>query len=218
MPEGPSMVILKEELRILEGKKILEATGNSKIDTSLLINRKVRFKTWGKHFLIFLPKNTVRIHFLMFGSYSINEQTKPDKSLRLCLRFRNGAVYFYSCAIKFLEDEPDNIYDWSADVMNDNWNAAKARKKLKAIPETMVSDAMLDQQIFAGVGNIIKNEVLYRIKIHPESLAGKLPPLKLSQLVKEARQYSFDFYEWKKVFQLKKHWLAHTKKTCLRCN
>ena len=218
MPEGPSMVILKEAVAAFEGKKILEATGNSKIDKSLLINRKVTFKTWGKHFLICLPKNTVRIHFLMFGSYSINEQTKPDRSLRLCLRFKNGTIYFYTCAVKFLEDDPDKIYDWSADVMNDDWDSTKARKKLKAIPGTLVCDALLDQQIFAGVGNIIKNEVLYRTKIHPETAIRNLPPRKLSQMIKEARQYSFDFFEWKKIFQLKKHWLAHTKKICLRCN
>ena len=52
--------------------------------------------------------------------------------------------------------------------MNENWNAAKARKKLKAIPKTLVCDALLDQTIFAGVGNIIKNEVLFRIKVHPK--------------------------------------------------
>lgn len=212
------MVILKEALADFEGKKILEATGNSKIDKSLLINRKVNFKTWGKHFLVCLPKNTLRVHFLMFGSYSINEQTKPDSRLRLSLRFKNGSVYFYSCAIKFLEDDPDNVYDWSADVMNENWDATKARKKLKAMPGTLVCDVLLDQKVFSGVGNIIKNEVLYRTKIHPETPTGNLPPRKLMQMIKEARQYSFDFFEWKKIFQLKKHWLAHTKKKCLRCN
>ena len=34
----------------------------------------------------------------------------------------------------------------------------------------------------------------------------------------QARQYSFDFLEWKKAFVLKKHWLAHTKRTCPRCD
>ena len=67
------------------------------------------------------------------------------------------------------------------------------------------------------VGNIIKNEVLYRIKLHPENRIRHLPPAKLSALVKEARNYSFDFLEWKKEFTLKKHWLAHTKKSCMRC-
>ncbi|HRO68823.1 MAG TPA: hypothetical protein PK951_00545 [Chitinophagaceae bacterium] len=39
----------------------------------------------------------------------------------------------------------------------------------------MVCDALLDQEIFSGVGNIIKNEVLYRIRVHPESLIGDIP-------------------------------------------
>ncbi|MER3465444.1 MAG: endonuclease, partial [Chitinophagaceae bacterium] len=39
----------------------------------------------------------------------------------------------------------------------------------------MVNDALLDQEIFSGVGNIIKNEVLYRIEVHPLSTIGALP-------------------------------------------
>ncbi|HYC85983.1 MAG TPA: hypothetical protein VEB86_12215 [Chryseosolibacter sp.] len=71
--------------------------------------------------------------------------------------------------------------------------------------------------MFSGVGNIIKNEVLFRIGVHPDSTVAALPPRKLSALVHEARNYSFDFYKWKKVFQLKKHWLIFTKKKCGRC-
>lgn len=82
----------------------------------------------------------------------------------------------------------------------------------------MVCDALLDQEVFGGAGNIIKNEVLYRVRIHPESRIHKLPPRKLTALVTETRNYSFDFLEWKKEFTLRKHWLAHTKKTCLRCD
>ena len=78
--------------------------------------------------------------------------------------------------------------------------------------------ALLDQDVFGGVGNIIKNEVLFRIRVHPESKIGALPPRKLTQLIDEARNYSFDFLKWKKAFELRKHWLAHTKKTCPRCH
>ena len=219
MPEGPSIVILKELLQPFKGKKILEASGNSKIDIPSFINKKILdFKSWGKHFLICLPDTTIRIHFLLFGTYSVNEQTKPDRSLRLKLTFKNGSIYFYTCAIRLFEENLDDVYDWTADVMNDNWNASKAKKKLKASPEMLACDALLDQNIFAGVGNIIKNEVLFRIKVHPESLVGKLPPKQMNLLIKEARNYSFDFLEWKKAYVLKKHWLAHTKKTCVRCN
>jgi endonuclease-8 len=102
--------------------------------------------------------------------------------------------------------------------MNENWNPKKAYKTLSTVPDKMICDTLLEQDIFSGVGNIIKNEVLYRVKIHPESLTGKVPPRKLKEIIDEARIYSFEFLEWKKKYELKKHWLAHTKKTCLRCD
>ena len=86
------------------------------------------------------------------------------------------------------------------------------------MPEVLACDALLDQNVFAGVGNIIKNEVLFRIAIHPLSLVGALPVRKLRELVEQARQYSWDFLEWKRAFVLRKHWLVHNKGTCPRCD
>ncbi|MBS1663701.1 MAG: endonuclease [Bacteroidetes bacterium] len=215
MPEGPSIVILKEEVQQFSGKKILEAGGNTKIDLAGIAGSKVTaFKSWGKHFLIILPKLTIRIHFMLFGSYSIDEKTKAKP--RLHLRFKNGDLYFYACSVKLLPGDINSHYDWSGDVMNDAWDPKKARKKLKAHPDELAADALLDQDIFAGVGNIIKNEVLFRIRIHPESRVGSIPPRKLTELIKEARNYSFDFLKWKKAFVLRKHWLAHAKNVCPR--
>jgi endonuclease-8 len=102
--------------------------------------------------------------------------------------------------------------------MSEHWDPQLALKRLRAQPDTLVCDALLDQDLFAGVGNIIKNEVLFRIHVHPLSTVGALPARKLRELVAEARNYSFDFLEWKKAFVLKKHWLAHTKRTCPRCH
>ena len=62
-----------------------------------------------------------------------------------------------------------------------------------------------------------KNEVLFRIKVHPLSKLGKLPPKKLKALVDETVNYAYDFLKWKKAYVLKKNWLAHTKRTCPRC-
>lgn len=218
MPEGPSIVILKEEVESFVNKTVKHASGNStKIDFSKLRNKKiVAFKSWGKHFLVCFKGHTLRIHFLLFGSYRINEA--KDSEPRLHLSFAKGQLNFYACSVQELKGTPDEIYDWSADVMNKAWDPAKAKAKLKAKSEMLVCDALLNQDIFSGVGNIIKNEVLYRIKVHPESKVGKLPARKLNEMIKEAVNYSFDFLEWKKKFTLKKHWLAHTKKHCKRCN
>ena len=217
MPEGPSIVILKEEVQSFKGRKVIEVGGNSKIDQSRLLNKKViDFKSWGKHFLICFDKFSLRVHFLLFGTYRINE-LKPNSNIRLQLKFSNGELNFYAAAIRFIEEDLDEIYDWTADVMNDTWDPKAARKKLKLNPELLACDALLDQTIFSGSGNIIKNEVLFRIKVHPLSKVGKLPPSRLKALIDEARNYSFDFLKWKKQFVLKKNWLAHTKRTCPRC-
>jgi endonuclease-8 len=143
---------------------------------------------------------------------------KKATPVRLSLQFKNGEINFYACSLKIFYEDPNDVYDWVADVMNENWNASKAKKKLKEIPDTLVADALLNQNIFAGVGNIIKNEVLWRIKVHPKTKVGNLPPKKLNELIKEARNYSFDFLKWKKAYVLKKHWCIHTKKICPRCN
>jgi len=217
MPEGPSIVILKEQAAEFAGKKILRAEGNTKLDKARLVNQRiVALRSWGKHFLIELPELTVRIHFLLFGSYRIDE--RKDAPPRLSLGFAKGReLNFYSCSVRYIEQPLDGVYDWSADVMSDRWDAAKARKKLRALPHMLVCDALLNQDIFAGVGNIIKNEVLFRIRVHPLSTIGALPAPKLRELVEQARQYSFDFLAWKKAYVLKKHWLAHTKSICPRC-
>jgi len=217
MPEGPSLVIIKEALLQFKGKKILHASGNAKIDMSLLENKKITdIKTWGKHLLICCKDVAVRIHLMMWGSYRINERKETQP--RLSLQFENGEINFYNTATKLIEGDLNKIYDWSADVLSDEWDEKKTKKKLKAIPEKNICDALLDQNIFAGVGNIIKNEVLFRICVHPESVVGALPKKQLDELIKEARNYSFDFLRWKKEYTLRKHWCIYTKKKCPRCN
>ncbi len=213
MPEGPSIIIAKERFRELEGKVILHATGSAKIDLSRLENKRIiSFKSWGKHLLICFSDFTVRIHFLMFGTYLVNEQKSTP--LKLGLSFKNDELNLYTCNVKILEGNLNLHYDWSADIMNDKWNNAKAKVKLKQIPEMQIADALMDQNIFSGVGNIIKNEVLYRVKIHPESLVGAIPSKKLNELLKQTVAYSFDFLKWKDENTLKKHWLIYQKKQC----
>ena len=219
MPEGPSIVIVRDNLQPFVGKTVIRASGNSKkVEFEKLVGNKiVDVKSWGKHLLICFNNDfTIRIHFLMFGSYRINEyksETKP----RLSFEFKeNESINFYTCSVLQIHEPLDNVYDWSADVMNNNWNEKKALQKIIKHPDRLVSDVLLDQNIFAGVGNIIKNEVLYRIMVNPKSKIGKMPPKKRHALVKEAVRYSFEFLNWKKEFTLKKHWLVYTKKICPR--
>lgn len=217
MPEGPSLVILREKASPLAGLKVLEASGNTKVDLSRLPSSRLRaVRTWGKHFLMDFGDFAVRIHMLMFGSCCIDER-KENKTPRLTLRFTRGReINFYSCSVRFVDEPLDTVYDWSADVMADEWDPKAARRKLKAMPDAICADALLEQEVFSGVGNIIKNEVLHRIRVHPATRVGDLPPRKLGEMIREARDYSFDFLRWKQEFVLRQHWQVHAKKTCPR--
>ncbi len=229
MAEGPSIVILKERASVFVGHEIERAEGNAPnfAMERLPLRRIEGLRSFGKHFLVELGGFTLRVHLLMLGSYCIDE--RKDKPIRLGLGFAGGReINFYSCSVKLLDEPLDALYDWRADVMSDAWDPALARRKLRAMPDVLVCDALLDQSVFAGVGNVIKNEILFRIRVHPLARVGDLTPAKLRALVEQARTYTFEFYEWKKadvdgtkpVWQgdtLARHWLVHNKKTCPRC-
>ena len=218
MPEGPSLVILRQQAQIFCGQRVLGVEGNAKIDQPRMVGERIAaLRTWGKHFLIEFSGFTARIHLLMFGRYCINER-KEGKAIRLGLRFERGQeLNFYACAVRYIEGDLDATYDWSADVMSDAWDPAGAIKKLRAMPATLICDALLDQNVFSGVGNIIKNEVLFLTRVHPCSKVGDLPAARLREIVSEARRYSFQFLEWKQAFVLRKHWRVHNKGVCPRC-
>lgn len=216
MPEGPSIVILKEAALQFKGKRVVSAIGNAKIDMSRIEGEKViDMKSWGKQFLICFKGFTIRIHLLMFGTYRINEE--KDAKPRLSLQFQTGSLNFYTCSVKIMEGDLNEVYDWQADTMSDQWNPTKALRSINKLKNTMVCDLLLNQEIFAGAGNIVKNEVLFRIRILPETLVENLPIAKKKLLIKETRNYCFDFYEWKKKFELKKHFQVYNKKTCPVC-
>lgn len=217
MPEGPSIVILREETEQFVGQRIRRAEGNSKIDLTRLHDQPiVALRSWGKHFLIELPTFSVRIHLLLFGSYRINE--RKDSTPRLSLGFDNGELNFYSCSVQYIDEPLNARYDWSLDIMSEQWDARRALKTLRAMRDALACDVILDQTIFAGAGNIFKNEVLFLIRVHPLSKIGALPARKLRELVKQVHVYAFEFLKWKKAFVLKQHWLAHRQSICPRCN
>ncbi len=217
MPEGPSIVILKEECRPFLKKKVLSAGGNARQDIQRIKGKTITgFKSWGKHFLICFDGFYIRIHLLLFGSYRINEQR--TMSPRLALKFKNGELNFYNGSVKIIDGKPEETYDWEIDTMSETWNPDRAVKALQVMGNTMVCDVLLDQHVFAGSGNIIKNEVLFILRTHPETLVGALSRREKKKLVTTVREYCFDFYRWKKAFELRKHWQIYRARICPRCH
>lgn len=213
--EGPSLVIATEELNRFLNKKILHADVPASLK-SLTGKKLLRAESWGKHLLLIFNNQILRIHFLMFGSYRINHP-RENRIPKMELQYKDDTIYFYSCAIRAISEEDLGNYDHATDLMSDEWNHTKALKTIRKKENAFVCDVLMDQDIFSGLGNIMKNEIQFRCKVHPEQKVGELTAKEQIKLVKEAKQYSHDFYEWKKINQLKRHWLIMRKKTCPVC-
>lgn len=217
--EGPSLVIAQEEFEPFLGRKIQAVTGVKAEELKWLKGKSVtQTSAWGKHFLILIGDRVLRIHFLMFGSYRINS-VRENREPKLHLKIAGGDdLYFYSCAIKEIDGPIEQIYDWGVDIMSPSWSEKRVLKLVLDRPEEQIADILMDQNIFAGSGNIIKNEVLYRLHLHPEALVRDLSPEQQRSLVRETREYGHQFYEWKKAGKLKANWLIFRKRVCPRCD
>ena len=134
MPEGPSIVILKEQAAKSSGKRIREVSGNSRQDLQRMHGQQVlALCSWGKPFLLAFDGFAMRVHFLLFGSYRIDDP-KEGVAPRLRLRFDNGQLDLYACSLRYVEGDLDDTYDWSVDVMADAWDPAQARRRLRERP------------------------------------------------------------------------------------
>ena len=115
---------------------------------------------------------------------------------RLELTFANGVVTIWSASLKFIEEANARAtYDFTADVLSEAWSPRAALRKMRRHPRAEIADVLLDQEIFAGVGNIIKNEVLFRARTSPFARVGRLSARTLNAIVADARTFSFRFLE-----------------------
>jgi endonuclease-8 len=225
--EGPSLLLASEQLKPFVGRKIIRVTGNSKIGIERLDQHKVlEIFSWGKHLVFQFPGFAMRIHFMLFGTFQAKvgkvfvtgDYKKKAQEPRLVLEFKNGHIECYSCSVKWIET-PDarSTYDFSVDVLSNSWDEKKALRTVRALPDEQIADVLLDQEIFAGVGNIINNEILSLAKVNPKELVRDVPLAKLRKLAKLARDFSWQFYEWRKDFVLRKNLKIHRKGTCPYC-
>lgn len=225
--EGPSLYLAAESLAPFIGKTVSNVEGNTKIGKERLAGKTIMdIFSWGKHLIFQFDEFALRVHFLLYGSFEATLKTKkvtgdyPKKKIspRLALFFDEDQIIFYSCSLKYLENSHARIlYDFSTDIMSSDWNPKKALISLKKHQEEEIADVLLDQTIFSGVGNIIKNEVLFLVKRKPSTIIKEMSNALLQKIVKTAQKFSFQFYEWRKQFILKKNYRIYRKSLCPLC-
>jgi endonuclease-8 len=224
--EGPSLYLAARQLKPFRGKTVLSVSGNTKIEKERILEQKVKtIFSWGKHLVIQFDEFALRTHFLLFGAFEATVNNAPltgdyqrSYTPRLQLDFENGSIKLFNCSVKFLETgNAKASYDFTIDIMSPKWDSDKAFDSITSKPGAEIADLLLDQEIFAGVGNIIKNEVLWRVRIHPETKVKNMTPSEAEELIAETKKFSLLFYKWRKAFVLRKHLDIYQKSICPRC-
>ena len=224
--EGPSLHLAAEQLQPFSGRKIERVAGNSRIGIGRMSGLKVKeIFAWGKHLVFQFDSFALRVHFMLWGTFaatvrgrSVTGDYRRSGPPRLVLNFPSGEITIWAASIKFVEDAHARAaYDFSTDIMADEWNGRAALAKVRAFPRGEIADVLLDQAIFAGVGNIIKNEVLFRTRVSPFAKVRDISERKLRAIVADARTFSFRFLELRRIFSLRKHLEVYRRSACPRC-
>ncbi len=189
MPEGPTIVVFKKKLEKFSGKTVTESGGYKNPYQDQISGKKlISLGTFGKYLLLDFGDFLITVHFGLYGSFLINEQKKVNPSFTLF--FDEDYVNFYVVKIKKIADK--NVFNEKLNVFSEEYDVAATEELLlgKKFLTQKVGDVLMNQDIFPGVGNIIRNEVLFMSDIHPESIVAKIPQEKIRELLQNIRKFS----------------------------
>jgi hypothetical protein len=72
---------------------------------------------------------------------------------------------------------------------------AEIRRRLQAQGDTAVGEAIMNQTVLAGIGNILKSEILFAARIHPERAAASLSDDEFERLIATSQDMMRRAYE-----------------------
>ena len=156
-------------------------------------------------------------HFLMFGTCEADVRGmtatgdhKRASVPRPALTFTIGKLRLFNCPVKFLEErKAEATYDLSIDIMARSWNSAKAMELLKARTAEQNADVLMDRTVFAGVGNIIKNEEMSLERVNPMIPMARPSLAKRKALIARTRSSALQFLRWLRLSALRKDLRVH---------
>jgi endonuclease-8 len=158
-----------------------------------------RVEARGKHLLIrFSGDLVLRTHMRMHGSWHIyrpgERWQRPHRDMRITLRTDAfEAIGFNIPVAVFLTgaelERDETIRALGPDPLADDFDAREAGRRITARDDVPIADALLDQRAIAGLGNVLKSEVLFACRVRPFTPAHALSPAQIEQIVKTAAKF-----------------------------
>lgn len=205
MPEGDTIFRTARTLtRALTGKPITRfETGYAQLvqanDQNSFVGQSIaQIEARGKWLLIhFSSGNILATHMLMSGSWHIYRPSEPwqDKPSNarivietadfIAVGFRIPIARMYT-AESILRDK--KIPRTDRDVLSESFDAANAAKRLMARSRDELGDALLRQDVLAGVGNVFKSEICFLLGLNPFRKVDTLTQKQAKETVSTAQK------------------------------
>jgi endonuclease-8 len=210
MPEGDTIYRSARAMsKVLQGKIVTgfesEFARLSLVDDNTpLVGRTIeRIESRGKWLLVFFSGDLILVtHMLMSGSwhlYRIAERwQRPRSAMRMVIHTEAwDAVGFNIPVAEFHTErtlmQHKSITGLGPDILSLSFEPVDGMNSLKdfrsANPQVEVGDALLNQRVMAGLGNVYKSEVCFAAKVHPFRAMRTITDEEVESLTSTAQRY-----------------------------
>jgi len=201
MPEGDSIFLAAEELRIhLLGRTVLAAQAAGRAQVSRLVGATIEsIETVGKNLVIHCSNGlSVRTHLRMTGRWrrfaSTERWQRPPARPALVLKVDGSTVVCFDAPIvEVFATRSQALHPGLAplgpDLLDPAFDPRAAFDRFRATdPDRTIGEALLDQRLVAGIGNVFRSEILFIERVDPFSPIGRVSDATLERLIATARR------------------------------
>lgn len=205
MPEGDTIYRSAAALnRALSGREVVRfesvfpALTRVHADHPLTAMTVERVQSAGKHLLMHFSGGVVlRTHMRMHGSWHIYRPGERWRARRSEMRVLVATAAFEAVGFNIPVAEFIRSRDLAThavlsrlgpDGLDPRFDRDEAIRRLRSRPSMPIADALLDQRLLAGLGNVFKSEVLFSCGINPFAAVAELDERQLAQLVDTGRK------------------------------
>jgi endonuclease-8 len=153
----------------------------------------------GKHVLMrFSGGLVLRTHMRMNGSWHVYRPgeawQRPRRDMRVVVATRGfEAVGFNVPVAEFLEPadmaRQDDLRLMGPDLLGETFDEDEAIRRFRERESLEIADAVLNQRLVAGAGNIYKSEVLFLCGVNPFAPVREVSDQTLRQILSTARKH-----------------------------
>jgi endonuclease-8 len=144
------------------------------------------------------PGLVLRTHMRMNGSWHIYRRgerwQRPRRDMRIVIATKQfEAVGFDIPVAEWLTPaalkRQADLRLMGPDLLGAEFDAEQALRRFRARPTLSIADALLDQRIVSGVGNIYKSEILFIVRVNPFTPVERVADETVREILSTARKH-----------------------------